>query len=75
MTVSSRLRVCKVGVLQYFLCNYTLAHLYKKKAVLTLFSFAFMCFECVMVGTKDAAFFVQKRIKIWEVRVTIVMVS
>lgn len=33
--------VCKVGVLQYFLCNYTLAHL--KTAVLTLFFFAFMC--------------------------------
>lgn len=54
-----------MGVLQYFLCNYTLAHL--KTAVLTLF------FLCIYVfvwlsETKDAAFFVQKRLKIWEVR-------
>lgn len=63
--------MCKVGVLQYFLCNYTLAHF--KTAVLTLFLCIYV-FECVIVQTNNSLLCTEESEDMGS-KITIVIVS
>lgn len=65
--------VCKVGVLQYFLHNYRLAHL---KAVLTLLFFPiYVCLSVCDCQNKRRSFLCTEKIQDMESKKSIVMVS